>query len=99
MDARVGALPRERVLEFLAVFARNGSTVALPIPFAERVRELTRRAARCESLLTTPFGLVDTPDVVNHLVLIDRFYGSLTTAPAADPVFAVLNLQHGHLTL
>ena len=90
MDARVGALPRERVLEFLAVFARNGSTVALPIPFAERVRELTRRAARCESLLTTPFGLVDTPDVVNHLVLIDRFYGSLTTAPAADPVFAVL---------
>ena len=90
MDAKVGVLPRERVLEFLAVFARNGSTVALPSLPAERYRELTRRAARIESLLTSPFGLVNTEDVVNHLALIDRFYGTLTTAIAADPLFAVL---------
>jgi hypothetical protein len=90
MDTKIGILPRERVLEFLAVFARNGSTVALPNTPAERFRELTRRAARMDALLTSPFGLLDTADVVNHLTFIDRFYGSLTTAIAADPVFAVL---------
>ena len=81
----VGALPRERLLEFIAVYSRNGSSCALPTDTAERHRELMRRAARIDSLLTRPFGLANTADVVNHLELIERFYGGeLPSAPLGD---------------
>ena len=81
----VGALPRERLLEFIAVYGRNGSSCALPTDRAERHRELMRRAARIDSLLTRPFGLANTADVVNHLELIERFYGGeLPSAPLGD---------------
>jgi hypothetical protein len=44
-----------------------------------------RRAERIDSLLTRPFGLANTADVVNHLELIERFYGGeLPSAPLGD---------------
>ena len=62
----VGALSRKSkcLLEFIAVYGRNGSSRALPTDRAERHRELTRRATRIEPMLTKPFGMANTADFV-----------------------------------